>query len=79
MRLFVNHPTDKSGGLQLGGSACRVRRVDSRPTGDVARSDGIGGASEPAADTRKMGWVGPVARIDQAALRTGPRRVGDAI
>ena len=53
----------------------RVWRVDSRPTGNIARNDGVGGAREPARDTPKGGLVRTIALSDQATGRTRPRRI----
>jgi hypothetical protein len=41
----------------------------------MASSEGVGGASDPAADALERRWVGAIASVDQPAVRAGPRGV----
>ena len=76
LAFCVNDPALKGGACMcLMGGRPRVRPVDGGPTGNVARSDGVGGASEPAPDTPKGGLVRTITLIDQTALRARARSI----
>ena len=72
----VNDPALKGGACRcLLGSRPRVWRVDIRPTSNIARSDGVGRASEPTPDTPKGGLVRTIAFINHSAFRTRTRGI----
>ena len=72
----VNDPALKGGACRcLFRSRPRVRLVDSSPTSNVARSDGVGRPSEATPDTPKGGLIRTITLIDQPTGRTGPRSI----
>ena len=76
IEIIVNDPALKGGACRcLLPSRPRVWPVDSGPTGNVARSDGVGRPREATPDAPKGGWVRTIALIDQSTVGTGARGI----
>jgi len=71
----MNRSMAKARGLQLSASGGRrVRPHDDGPTGDNARRDGVGRASEPARHTGETRFVLTISRVCSFAILGSPIR-----